>query len=204
MSVQLTSPLVSGETYTVSFFASLSEHSAFAARFGARLSQDLSAPFDGYLMLAPEHISVPYVITDTDNWTLVSGSYVAQGGEQFLTIGSFFGDNDCDTLPAGGNYPMAYYYIDDISVSVDLTAGQPEETAPGFTLYPNPVTSLLSVNVNHSLLFQEMEILDVAGRVISQTPLQAGQDHYHLDLTDIPAGTYLFRAGPVVKHFVKD
>jgi len=60
------------------------------------------------------------VITDTLNWQLISGTYVASGGEQFITIGHFRNDSDVTylTLPYGNLGP--YYYIDDVSLE-----GQP-------------------------------------------------------------------------------
>ena len=58
------------------------------------------------------------VITDTLNWIKVSGIYIAQGGEKYITIGNFFDNAHTyeDTLNAQSQYIEAYYYIDDVSV----------------------------------------------------------------------------------------
>ena len=56
-------------------------------------------------------------ITDKTNWTQISGSYTATGGEDHLVIGNFY-DNVATTpqTSLGGFYPGSYYYIDDVSV----------------------------------------------------------------------------------------
>jgi gliding motility-associated-like protein len=59
------------------------------------------------------------VINDTLNWTKVSGSYLAQGGEQFMTIGNFYYNYETtvDSIAlAPGD--AAYYYIDDVSITL--------------------------------------------------------------------------------------
>jgi len=62
-------------------------------------------------------------ITDKTGWSLVTGTYIALGGEDHLVIGNFA--DDTATTPVtglGGFYPGAYYYIDDVSV-VRVAAG---------------------------------------------------------------------------------
>lgn len=55
------------------------------------------------------------VLSDTVNWTLISGSFTAAGGERFITIGNFLPDSliTIDSFPVW-TYPDAYYYIDDV------------------------------------------------------------------------------------------
>jgi outer membrane protein OmpA-like peptidoglycan-associated protein len=62
-------------------------------------------------------VSAP--LTDTKNWQCVTGTFVAEGGEQFITIGNFntaerSGYVEPDSLTR--LLPGAYYYIDDIFV----------------------------------------------------------------------------------------
>lgn len=56
------------------------------------------------------------IITDTSNWTKISGCYKALGGESYLTIGSFF--NDANSTTTNSSSEGAYYFIDDVSVGV--------------------------------------------------------------------------------------
>ena len=60
------------------------------------------------------------IIKDTLNWIKVSGVFVAQGGEQHITIGNFKKDNQTNYIslppPVGFNYNGAAYNIDDVSI----------------------------------------------------------------------------------------
>jgi hypothetical protein len=73
----------------------------------------------GMLAGAPSpQISNPFgsVIMDTLNWTLISGTYTATGGEQFLTIGHLKSDAATTYLAVPFGSQGAYYYIDDVSL----------------------------------------------------------------------------------------
>jgi hypothetical protein len=57
------------------------------------------------------------VIKDLDNWSMMEGLYVAQGGEYYLTLGNFSDDFSTDTIfYSEGFYQGAYYYYDDVSL----------------------------------------------------------------------------------------
>jgi len=64
------------------------------------------------------HIYSNAVITDDQNWTIISGSFQATAPYTHIFIGNFFDNANTNTLsvPTGGSYGGAYYYIDDISV----------------------------------------------------------------------------------------
>lgn len=121
LEVKLSAPLAAGNTYQVSFYVNLADQAQWAIdKFGAYLSM---APV-GPIAAAPVLPFVPQVmqpsgtfITDKNNWTQISGTYLASGGEQYLVIGNFY-DNVATTPQTGlgGFYPGAYYYIDDVSV----------------------------------------------------------------------------------------
>ncbi|MEP6792763.1 MAG: T9SS type A sorting domain-containing protein, partial [Saprospiraceae bacterium] len=121
LEVQLSSPLISGNSYQVSFYVSLADQARWAIdKFGAYLSNTMVGPITGapVLSLTPQ-VSNPLgnFITNKTGWTLVSGTYVASGGENFLVIGNFY-DNISTTpvIGLGGFYQGSYYYIDDVSV----------------------------------------------------------------------------------------
>jgi hypothetical protein len=127
--VQLTAPLTGGKTYHVSFYVSLSDQSQWAIdQVGAFLSIGPVGPVSNALPLPV----VPQLVNPTGNyitnkagWTLVSGTYVALGGEDHLVIGNF-SDNASTTAMTGlgGFYPGAYYYLDDVSVSEEVACSQ--------------------------------------------------------------------------------
>jgi hypothetical protein len=64
-------------------------------------------------------------LTNSTGWTLVSGIFLASGGEDHITIGSFHDDASTSTVPGPGVWPGgAYYYIDDVSVELSLPTEQ--------------------------------------------------------------------------------
>ena len=122
LTVPLSSPLVGGTTYTIGFHVSLSDNFKYATdHFGAYLSIGAITGFGNYLSL-PFNPQIDNfsgnIITDTTNWTLISGTYTATGGEDYLTIGNFH--NDPNTLVSNVNpsslLDWAYYYVDEVFV----------------------------------------------------------------------------------------
>lgn len=68
------------------------------------------------------------IITDTANYTLISGEFVAQGGEEYLTLGNFKTNNNTKTFRRTGiDYAtITRFALDDISVEpIDDVPSQP-------------------------------------------------------------------------------
>ena len=71
-------------------------------------------------------------LNDTTDWTTLSFSYKAKGGEQWLTIGMFSHDSVLDTQIVNDGYPgiykWAYYLIDNVKLykASDTIKKQPE------------------------------------------------------------------------------
>jgi OOP family OmpA-OmpF porin len=119
----LSSALVNGGTYQVSFWVSLGDTSMFALdRLGAYLSVGQVGPLAGNttLLVTPQVESPANVyLNDTVNWMQVSGTFVAAGGEDHIVIGSFRDDANTNLVPGPDVWPGgAYYYIDDVSVEL--------------------------------------------------------------------------------------
>ncbi|MEY3397744.1 MAG: hypothetical protein RL220_338, partial [Bacteroidota bacterium] len=104
--VSLLQPMTAGTTYCVSFYASVwNESPVVAPSLGAYFTdaplQD--SPFESGI---EAHVQGP-IDFDPTSWTLISGSYVAQGGENILVLAGF--ENT-------GSMPFPYMYIDMVSV----------------------------------------------------------------------------------------
>lgn len=120
----LTSPLTPGTPYLVKFYVSLADTALFAIdRLGAYLSVGPVGPVPNYAPLpftpqvqSPQNVA----LNDATNWTLVSGVYVAVGGEDHITIGNFHDDASTTTFPGPNTWPGgSYYFVDDVSVEVN-------------------------------------------------------------------------------------
>ncbi len=152
LQTQLIEPLRKNEIYRLAFYVSLSEYSsgAVATIGGLFTAYRISDTVRSILMnkhvrtIAPgisqtvasyyePQVVNPYenLIADTKGWTLISGTFIADGGEEFLTIGNFYPASqsnvtDLDSLTY--LLPGAYYYIDDISLTC-LSCGIDKDTA---------------------------------------------------------------------------
>lgn len=125
---ELASPLEAGREYRVELWVRLHESMLRAVQeLGAWFSPTRpSFPGAG----APPGI-VPQVenatgpLVDKVNWTLVTGTFVAAGGESFITIGNFRDDasTTLHSWPCCGAV-QSYYDVDDVSV-VDASVQPP-------------------------------------------------------------------------------
>ena len=115
----LLAPLVGGVTYQVSFRVSLADYSAWAiSEIGAHFSAGpiLSGATQGVLNYIPQVVNPSAnLLTSTNGWMLVQGTFVAAGGEDHITLGNFRTDANTTAVPAAGTN-QAYYYYDDVSV----------------------------------------------------------------------------------------
>ena len=118
----LNKPLTSNSTYCISYYVSLFGYSTYAIdALCACLTTDSLLNQDPNIMLLPcpnmVCNSVGNIIKDTLNWTKITMSYTAQGGEQFITIGNFKTtaqtNSEFIALTFGWN---TYYFIDDVAV----------------------------------------------------------------------------------------
>lgn len=140
LQTRLRRKLRSGDSIQLTFWASLSEESTGAvATLGGLFTKESICDTVRTLFMAKEReylsdeifqtIARPYVpqvvnpidstLVNTRGWQRISGIFVAQGGEQYITIGNFnlaehSGYVDYDSLTR--LLPGAYYYIDDITV----------------------------------------------------------------------------------------
>lgn len=119
---QLTNTLVPSNFYYISFFVVLGNYSKYACNnIGIYFSNNAiyqSGANNFLLNYTPQikKFNNP-VITDTLNWTEISGIYQANGNENYITIGNFNNDVATDTLIVDtNNYSGSYYLIDDINV----------------------------------------------------------------------------------------
>ena len=81
-------------------------------------------------------------IIDSTNWTLIEGSFISQGLEEFLTIGYFEQDIQGDTAfvqQMGSFYLHPYYYVDSVSL-IEVGPISEELCEAGEINFPNVFT----------------------------------------------------------------
>jgi hypothetical protein len=131
--------LKNGKTYCVKFHINISNNSTygmdgFGAYFGDNSLDTISQSNIPLTYLIPQ-IQNPNntIITDTLNWTLITGTFVATGSEKFMVIGNFKSDATTNSvlistvgLPAVGTDVC----LDDVScIDIDLPAFAGHDTS---------------------------------------------------------------------------
>ena len=83
------------------------------------------------LNVIPQIANPGNFITDTLNWTEFSGSFVATGNEQYLTIGNFVNDAMTTTITVNPTSPylVTYFLIDDVSLEEIIPAQAIKDTS---------------------------------------------------------------------------
>ncbi|MGZ5244986.1 MAG: hypothetical protein ACXWW0_13580, partial [Bacteroidia bacterium] len=117
LQIKLSMPLIPGQRYCIQMYVSPADHATNTSNnIGMFFSPD---PVSGKeSIIAQPQINSEETITDTEGWTLISGSYIAETAAEYLTIGNFFTDEETQQTPiinGPGCTDGAYFYIDDIS-----------------------------------------------------------------------------------------
>lgn len=135
------SNLKQGKTYCGTFFVSPADTIAtFCNDFGMAFTNTLPNGSFGQLLnqITPQIANNPSTnpLTDKINWTQVKGSFIADGMEQYVTLGNFKSKANSDTVKIifnTLNQYSSYYYLDDVSV-IELKALHSNDT----TVCPQP------------------------------------------------------------------
>ncbi len=195
--------LKGGKKYNVEFYVSLSDSSQYAcSNIGAYFSiNQVTSGNDKNLPDTPQ-ISNPLnnILSEKINWTKISGSFIASGGEKYITIGNFKDDANSDTLYVGGPswYTLAYYYIDDVSVIEDTTTGvrefSNEKERYKIKLYPNPNNGTMQMDYNLTEgQTGELIIYNMIGEKINTYHLLSSKNNIKISEAALQNGIYFYQ-----------
>jgi gliding motility-associated-like protein len=159
---QLSTPLVVGETYCVSYYVSLSNNSTFAVNgLGAYFATNsisanpLYAPGSGFYNVLPvtPQIIFNQVISDTLNWVKLSATFTPTQPYQYMVLGCFYNDSLITTNPvipssAPPEGDCSYYYTDQISVELASPNGQLAISASNINVCLGQSVSLYATGSN--------------------------------------------------------
>ncbi|HOZ87210.1 MAG TPA: OmpA family protein [Bacteroidia bacterium] len=114
-------PMVAGTVYRLSFKVSLADQSGRAVSCLGALITDkkVKEKSNTFLKQVPQFVS-HRVISDTASWVVLSGAYIALGGEKYITIGCFKDEGFMVEKVVGKmqqDSRKAYYYVSGISVT---------------------------------------------------------------------------------------
>ena len=131
----LPQPLISDQSYCVSFYISRSDTMEFASKdWGILFTDNLIEPpsTSDYLISAQAQVTVPYFVTDDENWTLIQQIFAPTSPNEYLTIGNFLHDSVFPqqfVQASCSGCKQSYYYIDDVSVSIIRPPVLPDSVA---------------------------------------------------------------------------
>ena len=206
--VQLTAPLVQGQTYTVSLYANAAwngtdslypQHYIASSHIGALFTMQ-PRPWTSNdpwpLATGSAHVWHPWIIADTVNWILVSGSFVADSAYQYLMVGNHFNNVVTDTISLGSSIqlPKAYTLIDNVCVSQGFEGcptvnGVEAHGDSEVILFPNPTVDELVVMGLRQ--YAVGTIHDATGRLMWGGRIEPGS--WKLDVKSWARGNYVLR-----------
>lgn len=197
--VMLSDTLKSGDSYDVSFKVNLMNGCQYSiSTMGLVLSNSpISSGCSNCLLSYSPQIENPAsdVLSDTLGWTIVSGTYVANGGERYVTIGNFKSDANSNAVyDSDGIYNEAYYLIDDISVTRINVGIDEHNNSYNINVFPNPSTGALKFTYNRMTQDRgEVEIYDLTGKKLKTYPLKDYENTLHIDDLSVDNGIYFYR-----------
>ncbi len=208
----LQSPLIANKKYCIEFYVSLANFSQYAiSNMGAYLS--VGSLLDTSYYQGLEYMVSPQIenpngnyLNDTLNWMLVSGNFIASGGEDHITIGNFRNPLHTNVQNLSwGIDPASYYYVDDVSL-VDCTGVGVEEKGMGnVEIMPNPATNEIMLTTNQPI--KTIHIYNVLGEEVLKLERIATNEKA-IDVSTWKAGVYFVEVetekGVIRKKVVKE
>jgi hypothetical protein len=203
LGVQLEEPLIIGESYFVSFYLLRTFGGGFHANcncasnnIGLKFttqsySHTETVPIDNFA-----HILHEDVLSDTTNWTEVSGGFVADSAYTHLAIGTFFTNEFIIVENYNNNLdlPNTYYFIDAVCVTTDPAycdelrpVGIEATSTSNFQVFPNPTSS--TIQIKSQLSITELRIYDVAGKLLLNP--NSSQVIEELNISHLAKGLYV-------------
>jgi len=176
--IQLNQTLQVGVKYFFTMYVSLASwvpSPCASSKIGIKLTTQSFANPNGNITPLVDNTATVHVdtlITDTLNWTKITGSFVADSAYQYLVIGNFFDDFNIDTLIIGSTFLCySYYLVDDICLSADsstcLTVGiQNWNHDYDLKIYPKPLQDESVLDLPESLHSYILKLYNVLGEEV--------------------------------------
>jgi len=188
----LLTPMVPGMTYNVELYVSLGDQSQKATNnigVGFSTTSTYISNYN-YLGYTPQ-LLFTNVIGDTVNWVLLKDTIVASQPYEYIIIGNFFDDANTNIVTVNPSACMdrAYYYIDDVGISVDTTVSMEEiQESAAVVLYPNPVNEKLHIKINNNYC-SDFLLHDIASKILLQ---QSFTNTVSINTEQLAKGIYFY------------
>lgn len=216
---KLDAPMKKGMTYCVKFNVALAELSKYSvSELGAHISKKPFGTDEKTSLIDKTHIKHPRekVFNAMYGWDLICGTFVAEGGEKYLTIGNFVNNKDIEAdknrKPSdirGTQIIAAYYYVDDVSVVLvgsdeecDCGLGEASVQEVSNTVYAKTVQLTDKMTVEEKVNVQTLYFgfgkyviqpagknsMDLILRLMNESPNSMLEIQGHADENEVSAG----------------
>ncbi|MFZ1660042.1 MAG: T9SS type A sorting domain-containing protein [Flavobacteriales bacterium] len=190
--VQLTEPLVAGQAYRMSLYYSLSNFALAVDHIGVWFGTDsLHGNTPGRLDEVPQlklRDPLHTYLTVDDAWVQLTDTLVAAGGEQWMVIGNF---DEADSINGitvhPGNYLIAYYFFDNISLTRVSDVGIDEVKT---NVWWNGKGISINAARNGPL---HLSLWDMSGRMLATSEWEQGRTTGNWPGPPLSDGVYILR-----------
>lgn len=186
LTAKLTEPLEKEKWYVIRLFAAMSENSGIATDAFEFLLTDKYPEIDSAELddIKPQVINEPGNFADRYTWKKICGMYLAEGGEQYITMGNFntnknsAGSMKRVTESAG---EFAYYFIDDFTIE-PLNDSNMTECGAGIPLV------IEDENITPTRYFQDLDLPEL----LNDEPFTFQGFYFEFDKYEILDTNYFF------------
>jgi hypothetical protein len=203
--VQLTAPLIEGNSYIVSLkYSHVTNYPEFAImvnNFGFNFSTHQFYDIPSF-PINQSHYSVDTIVplSSQDEWFEISHIFEADSNYQYLHIGNFFDNELTDTLWNGINYGVyQYYVVDEVSVTSVLSDNfQNKKTV---NVYPNPLRDSFTIEPTQNEIIEKVELISLDGRSLQINVPKKSCMSCQFDVpSEVSDGMYLLRVSTLNKN----
>ena len=200
-------PLTAGKKYCVEFYVASGNTTLISYiidAIGAYLSKDSIIDTTYKVLPYVSQINNPAgnVISDTLNWVKISGEFIAEGGEKFITIGNFKDDAHTNAVyTSGETWGFAYYYIDDVSVTLSSDSkscgtgvDDNTEVKQKITVFPNPAKDELFIEFEGTVPDNtSFEVYNMLGNLVQKIILTPVNNKIQVSTAELRDGIYFYK-----------
>jgi OOP family OmpA-OmpF porin len=192
----LTTPLLVGHTYTVSYYVTNGQYNGNYGGCGStnlavalttsEPMQNTTGPISGII---PQHIHS--TVLYSCDWQAVSFTFVADSAYQYLTMGNFKDNNSTQVQNIeNASIETVYYFIDDISIVEENGHSEVNE------LLSNTANVFYDINSRSLKLASNLsgpnkfKLTTINGTLLKTVVFQ---EETVIDLSEYPSGTYFYQ-----------
>jgi len=199
----LTESLIANKCYYLEFWTLLSAYMSTHAldAIGVYLSDTLPKDLNvnnPFYFSAQISNSIGNIISDTINWTKISGTFIAAGGEKYITIGTFKHENEIIKIqikPTEPGTDHSYYYFDNFSLCPcgDTIPDTTKPLKPLLEVYPNPAKDDLFILFNdyEQLSSLNLEIYNILGELVMNGEINSSPVASKINIGKMASGCYV-------------